>query len=238
MHPVTPPQGKCRLGELVKKIETSASALKKRLRSARRKIKVVTQEHRRIAKANGLYAAAVTLTYANDGDFCPKHVSRFLSCLRAKLKRRGHSMLYVWVLERAGGIHYHLALWLPRGFSLSHTDLAKWWPCGSTWTQACRKVSAWIRYVSKREDKANLPLSARMFGCGGLDEAAKAVVNRAMLPRWLAALLPSDAKPRRVTGVGWENTSTGKTYVSPWMWTPTGARLKPAPCTPAGAVTG
>lgn len=229
MHPVNPLRGRFSLGELVKKTETSATALKKRLRGARKKIKAVTKEHRRIAKAKGLYAAAVTLTYSNDADFCPKHITKFINCLRAKLKRQGHSLLYVWVLERASAIHYHLTLWLPRGFTVSHADLKKWWPWGSTWTQACRKVSAWIRYLSKREDKATLPVSARMFGCGGLDEAAKAVVSRAMLPRWLAALLPSDAKPRRVVGIGWEDANTAKVYVSPWMWTPNGARLKPLP---------
>lgn len=227
MHPVTPPQGKCRLGELVKKIETSATALKKRLRSARKKIKVVTKEHRRLAKTKGLYAAAVTLTYANDAAFCPKHITKFINCLRAKLKRQGHSLLYVWVLERASALHYHLALWLPRGFTLDHGDLKKWWAWGSTWTQACRKVSAWMRYLSKRVDKANLPTSARMFGCGGLDEAARAVVSRAMLPLWLAASLPREARPRRITGVGWTDTTTAVVYVSPWMWTPRGPRLKP-----------
>ena len=110
MHPVTPLRGRFRLGELVKQIGTSATALKKRLRGARKKIKAVTKEHRRIAKAKGLYAAAVTLAYSNDADFCPKHITKFINCLRAKLKRQGHSLLYVWVLERASAIHYHLAL--------------------------------------------------------------------------------------------------------------------------------
>ncbi len=228
MHPIISPlRGPLRLGELVKKIETSAPALKKRLRTVRRKIKMVTKEHRRIAKAKGLYAAAVTLTYARDDDYCQKHVTRFINCLRAKLKRQGHALLYVWTLERAGALHYHLALWLPRGFALNHADLNRWWPWGSTWTERCRKVSAWAHYISKREDKANLPLSARMFGCGGLDEPAKESVGRAMLPRWLATLLPGDAKVCRLAGGGWVDSHTGQVYESPWMWTPYGARLKP-----------
>lgn len=226
MHHVTPLQSRFSLGELVKKIETSATALKKRLRTARRKIKKVTQEHRRIAKAKGLYATAVTLTYSNDAAFSQKHVTKFINCLRAKLKRQGHSLLYVWVLERASAIHYHLALWLPHGFTLNHSDLARWWTWGSTWTQACRKVSAWIRYLSKRDDKTNLPSSARLFGCGGMDEAARAVVTLTMLPRWLTDVLPNDAKPRRIAGIGWTDMTTGTIYPSPWMWTPHGARLK------------
>lgn len=226
MHPAHILRGPSRLGELVKKIETSATALKKRLRTARKKIKVVTREHRRIAKKQGFYAVAVTLTYANDADFCPKHVTRFINCLRAKLKRQGHALLYVWVLERAGMLHYHLALWLPRGFELTHGQLAKWWPWGSTWNQSCRKVSAWIRYISKQQDKKHLPSSARAYGCGGLDEFGKDAVHKALLPRWVKSVLPQNAKARRVPKVGWTDMNTGVVYESPWVWTPYGARLK------------
>jgi hypothetical protein len=226
MHPIPALRGPYRLGELVNKIETSATTLKKRLRTARKKIKKVTREHRRIAKTRGLYAAAVTLTYAKDADFCPKHVTRFINCLRAKLKRQGHALLYVWFLERESALHYHLAVWLPRGFALSHADLAKWWPWGSTWTERCRKVSAWIHYISKRECKANLPVSARAYGYGGLDEPAKDAVQKAMLPRWLKALLPVTANVRRLPRVGWTDMDTGEVYESPWVWTPRGPRLK------------
>ncbi len=224
-HTLRGPYG---LGELVKKIETSASTLKKRVRIARKKIKAVTREHRRIAKSRGLYAAAVTLTYAHDADFCPRHITRFINCLRSKLKRRGYTLLYVWVLERAEVLHYHLVLWLPRGFILSHADLMRWWPWGSTWTQSCRKVSAWIRYISKRESKDHLPISARAYGCGGLDESAKDSIQKDMLPRWLKTLLPAEAKVRRVPKVGWTDMSTGEIYESPWYWTPHGPRLKPS----------
>lgn len=226
MHPISPLRGHLRLGELVKKIETSAPALKKRLRTARRKIKMVVKEHRRIAKAMGLYATAVTLTYAKDADFCQKHVTRFINCLRAKLKRQGHSLLYVWVLERARALHYHLTLWLPRGLTLDHTDLSRWWSWGSTWTERCRKVSAWVRYMSKREDKSNLPMGARMYGCGGLDEDGGRSLAWAMLPRWLVALLPHKTKVCRALGGGWVDVCTGQIYESPWVWTPHGARLK------------
>lgn len=227
MHPkISPLRGPCGLGELVKKIETSAAALKKRIRTARKKIKAVTQEHRRIARERGLYAVAVTLTYGNNADFCSKHVTRFINCLRLKLKRQGHSLLYAWVLERASMLHYHLIIWLPRRFKLCHEDLMKWWRWGSTWNEACRKVSSWIRYISKREDKANLPSSARIFGSGGLDDDGKETVGKAMLPRWLSVLLPKEAKPRRLAGMGWVDKKTGVIYESPWMWTPYGPRLK------------
>lgn len=228
MHPkIHTLRGPFGLGELVKKIETSATSLKKRVRTARKKIKAVTREHRRIAKVKGLYATALTLTYAKEADFCPKHVTRFINCLRAKLKRQGHVLLYVWVLERASALHYHLAVWLPRGFALSHADLAKWWPWGSTWTERCRKVSAWIHYISKPECKAHLPVSARAYGYGGLDEYGKYATHKAMLPRWVKAIVSNTAKVRRVPRVGWTDTTTGEVYESPWVWTPRGPRLKP-----------
>ncbi|MFZ7321240.1 rolling circle replication-associated protein [Comamonas jiangduensis] len=227
MHPHTPPlRGPHGLGELVKKIETSAASLKKRVRICRKKLKAVTKEHRRIAKAKGLFAVAATLTFAKESDFCAKHITRFLSCLRSKLKRQGHQLLYAWVLERAGALHYHLALWLPRGFKLDSAELAKWWPWGSTWNEACRKVSAWIHYISKRNCKKDLPKGARAFGCGGLDAQGKQTTQYAMFPRWLKAAVPPSAKVKRVAKVGWINMETGEVYESPWIWTPRGCRLK------------
>lgn len=225
-HNIPSSGGPRRFSELVKKIETSAASLKKRVRICRKKLKAVTKEHRRIAKAKGLFAVAATLTYAKESDFCAKHITRFLNCLRSKLKRKGHQLLYAWVLERAGALHYHLALWLPRGFKLNCTELAKWWPWGSTWNEACRKVSAWIHYISKRNCKTNLPTGARAFGCGGLDEQAKEAVQQAMFPRWLKALLPPNAKVKRVPKVGWLDMGTGEVYESPWVWSPRGCRLK------------
>lgn len=227
MHPkISNLRGPCGLGELVNKIATSASALKKRICTARKKIKAVTKEHRRIARKKGLYAVAVTLTYADSAHFCSKHVTRFINCLRCKLKRLGHSLLYVWVLERASMLHYHLTIWIPRGFKLSNEDLRKWWTWGSTWNAACIKVFSWIRYISKREDKANLPHSARVFSSGGLDAEGSETVRKAMLPRWLSALLPKEAQPRRLARIGWVDQHTGMIYKSPWVWTPYGPRIK------------
>lgn len=226
MHPAPRPRGPLRLSELVKKIETSASTLKKRLRTAQKKIRNITKEHKRIAKAQGLYAVGATLTYRNSEDYCAKHLSRFLSCLRAKLKRQGHRLLYVWVLERASALHYHLTLWLPRGLHLTHIELCRWWAWGSTWAEACRNVSYWTRYISKSEGKAHLPPQARLFGCGGLDEVGQETVARAMVPMWLAELMPRDAQPRRRSGGGWVDVKTGETYASPWKWTPRGAVLR------------
>lgn len=227
MHPhISPLRGPHSFGELVNKIETSASTHKRRLRFCRKKLKAVMKEQRRLAKAKGLYAVACTLTYAKDTDFSAKHISRFISCLRSKLKRMGHQLPYAWVLEHASALHYHLALWLPRGFKLDRKQLTKWWPWGSTWTQRCHKVSAWTHYISKLSCKTDLPNGARIFATGGLDEQGNEAVQHVMHPFWLKAVLQPGAKVKRMANVGWVNLETGEVYESPWIWTPRGCRLK------------
>jgi hypothetical protein len=230
MQMVSPCPGFLSLGELVKKIETSATALKKRLRTVKKKMKLVTTQHRRIAKEKNLFAVAVTLTYRSSDDYSSKNISKFISCIRAKLKRKGHGLLYQWVLEQSeSSLHHHLVLWLPRGIELDKTDLGRWWKWGSTWIESCRKVVAWVKYLSKRETKDGLPAGARVYGCGGLDEEGSEAVANGMLPLWLKSLLPSDAKPSRIPRVGWTDRNTGVVHISPWMWTPKGPRLKPVP---------
>lgn len=228
MYPI-PTQSFLRLGELVNKIATSASKLKRRLHTARKKIRAITQEHRRIAKAKGLYAVCVTLTYADNSAFGAKHVTRFLSCLRSKLKRLGYPLLYVWTLEHASALHYHLTLWLPHGLTLKHQDLRRWWPLGKTWTKSCRTVAAWVKYISKYEDKANLPPAARLFGYGGLDAAGETSVSKSMMPIWLKRVVPRDVVPRRMAGGGWVDQLSGEVFLSPWIWTSHGLQLKAQP---------
>ncbi|MFM0734356.1 hypothetical protein PQQ52_28125 [Paraburkholderia sediminicola] len=212
-----------RFAELVKKNETSAtlSATKRRTK-ARKRLLRATKEHRRQAKTTGLRAVALTLTFEDNEQFCSKLISKFIDCVRQALKRRGHRLPYTWVLERAGRLHYHLMLWLPRGFILDMKKLAQWWPWGSTWARCCRVVKGWARYMAKFECMAHLPKAIRLFGYGGLDEPGKAAVQRAGLPQWLQARLPRGASARHFPGGGWTNTETGEIYVSPYRWAPWG----------------
>ncbi|MFM0684858.1 hypothetical protein PQQ77_02640 [Paraburkholderia strydomiana] len=180
------------------------------------------QEQRLQAKAAGLRAVALTLTFADNGAFCSGHISAFLERLRKVLKRRGHTLPYTWVLEREGRLHYHLMLWLPREFILDKRKLAQWWPWGSTWTAYCRHVKRWGSYMAKFNCVARLPKATRLFGYGGLDECGRAAVQRAGLPRWLQVLLPRGERTRRFPGGRWTNAETGEAYVSPYLWTPWG----------------
>lgn len=145
--PVPALKGPHGLAELVKKIETSAKDLKKRLRICQSKIKKSVKEFRRLARVNGLFAAAITLTYKRNEDFAAKNISQFISSMRASLKRKGFSLPYIWVLERAAKLHYHLVVWLPRSQPLKAEDLQRWWKHGSTDLEACRNVASWTKYA-------------------------------------------------------------------------------------------
>ena len=233
MHANTPPIGKYRLGELVKKIETSRTQFRKRVKKLQKRLRTATKEHRRIAKVKNLRAVSLTLNYDQASAFCKQDVSKFISALRMKLRRQGHTLPYVWVLEQAPlNLHFHLMLWLPRGFSLGFAELSRLWKCGSTWVASTQVVKAWCKYISKCETKENLPVGARMYGVGGLDAEGKNSVARSALPRWLLALISSIAVPRRCCG-GWVLHETGEFFSSPFEWTPWGIRLKQVDVEPA-----
>lgn len=224
-----------RFAELVKrKTGTSATrSPKKRKTNGRGKLRVVHREHRRQARIAGLRAVAVALTFADNGKFGAKLISRFIACVRQALKRRGHRLPYTWVLESEGRLHYHLLLWLPRGFILDKQQLARWWPWGITSVASCRVVEGYARYMAKFDCMDRIPKAGKVFGYGGLDESGKAAVQRAGLPRWLQAILPRGGSARRFPGCGWTNTETGEIYVSPYRWTPWGWAVRdlgdPAP---------
>lgn len=219
-----------RFAELVRKIETSATrSSKKRRSNARRKLLQAIEEQRRFAPGARLRAVALTLTFANDASFSPRHISAFLARVRQMLKRRGHVLPYAWVLERGARLHYHLVLWLPRDIPLDRERLRKWWPWGSTWSERCMSVKGWGRYIAKLGGMAFLPKGARVFGYGGLDASGKRAVQRVALPQWLQALVPIDAHVRTFPSGGWVDADTGEHYRSPYVWTPRGCVLRKQP---------
>lgn len=215
--------------ELVNKIGTSPTqSSKRRKKRAQKKLKCVVQEQRRHAKLAGLMAVALTLTYANNAEFAEGQLSKFIDCLRSSMRRAGYKLQYAWVLEHAEQLHYHLIIWLPRSYSLDNARLARRWKFGSTWRESCETVHGWRKYIGKFNSIEKLPKMARVFGCGGLDDAGKAAVLRAMLPWWLQSVLPRGHRARRLPGEGWVDLVTGEMHRSPYIWTPWGAMLATA----------
>lgn len=217
----TTPESESSLFELVKKIERSATSLRKRRGSACKRLKKALAEHSRYAKEAGLRAISLTLTYEDSSQFASKHISSVLDTLRKAIKRRGQSLLpYAWSLECAERLHYHLIVWLPRSYQIDKAKLKRWWPWGSTWIENCRNPKAWGRYISKFDSLDRLPKNSRAFGYGGLDENGKTATARACLPRWLDSILPKGHRARRRRGGGWLDTTTSTIYQSPYFWTP------------------
>ncbi len=213
--------------ELVRKIETSPPKCnKKRKNTACKKLRRAIKEQRRYAKTAKLRAVAVTLKYQDIGACSRKHISRFIDNLRRQLQRKGYILPYAWVLERASQLHYHLIIWLPRCFVLTPAKLKKMWPWGDTYVEACRSVDAWRAYITKFDSVAKLPKRARLYGYGGLDDEGAMEVLRSTLPRWLLELLPPNHRTCRRRGGGWIDTTTGNIYVSPYVWTPRGTKLR------------
>ena len=210
------------INELVKKIETSELKYKKRIRACQVKIKKVIEEHLKEAKQNNLYAVAITLCFASPTSYSSKHISGFLCSLRKKLKQIGQKLQYAWVLEHSNVLHYHLIVWLPNGFTLTHKDLSKWWKAGSTWVQSCKSTKAWGKYIAKSHSKTDLPKGSRAFGYGGLSEEGKIEVQQTAIPLWLKAVLPRHERAKKHPDCGWVSIDTGLIYESPFIWTPRG----------------
>lgn len=226
--------------ELVKGIETSGTRRtllplrKKARKAARRKLLAVLPQVKRLARAHDLYAVCLTLTYKAAHMHQARDLSKFLKRVRAQIQRLypGVPFPYLSSLDRAerdstldGMLHYHLVLWLPRGFRLEHDRLARWWSHGSTWTERCRNLRNWVCYITKATS-AVFPAGARLYGYGGLDLAGKYAVGRSGWPVWLTRLIPYGEHARRMVGGGWVHMETGAWFESPWQWTPRGIRLK------------
>ena len=159
----------------------------------------------------------VTLTYRADAEHSPRQVSRALHCVRQYCRRRGVPVAHQWVIEttQAGRPHYHVLLWVPRGFRFPKFDEAGWWPHGSTRIELARRAVGYlVKYASKGFD-GKLPFGCRLFGTGGESQAAFAR-HRAGLPWWLNKAAAPGERVRRVAG-GWIEVTTGRFFDSPYV---------------------
>lgn len=143
--PSLSPASRQRFSELVKMIETTPSwslEQKRKRKRQRKRLKAIMKVAHQTASREKKQAFCMTLTYADSKDFDGKQISQFIDNLRRWLKREHQATLtYVWVLERAMQLHYHLTIWLPAGARLDFKRLEKWWRWGSTWVERCRDLS-------------------------------------------------------------------------------------------------
>ena len=170
------------------------------------------------------YAALLTLTYANGGDWRAKHVSELLTLIRNWCERRGVPFQYVWALElqQRGAPHYHIVVFLPRRFMLPKPDKRGWWRHGMTNIKQARNAYGYLaKYVSKGEtaigQQGAMAKGARISGCGGLNKVQRRERSWWNLPKWVRDECPIEDDVCKVNG-GYLARATGYLLRSPWVF--------------------
>lgn len=165
-------------------------------------------------------SAMLTLTYRDDVEWSPGHVSGLLRHLRQWAERRGEVIPYVWVAEltQRGRMHYHVLLSLPRGLTLPKPDKQGWWPHGHTRIEWARKPAGYLaKYASKGTIEDRYPKGARIYGSGGLGELVRLARSWLMLPRSIRELCQPEHRVVRAKGGGWLSRATGELFRSAWL---------------------
>lgn len=195
-----------------------------RLNRMQNKVPLVARLHEDGARQGGfrVVAVMVTLTYAREEDWRPKHISEYLNRAYAWLARRGYRCRNVWVgeLQRRGAVHYHIIFWLPHRVRLPMPDKSGWWCHGSSRIERARNpVNYLSKYASKGDDTTRpFPKGLRMHGCGGLETRDRRIAAWAMLPRMVRnASEPGDVV-KRVPGGGFLIERTGEFIRSRWRF--------------------
>jgi hypothetical protein len=181
----------------------------------------------RLASSGARWKAAfLTATYADDqDDFDARQISILMKHIRRWAKRRGFTVPYLWVLERGekrGRLHYHVVVWLPKGYSMPKPDKQGWWRFGSTNIQWARHAP--VGYLAKYMGKGGpsdlpMPKGARLHGSGGMTAIERAKVCWLHAPAWVREHWDSwDLMPRRATGGGWVSRVLGDWLPSPYQF--------------------
>jgi hypothetical protein len=161
----------------------------------------------------------VTTTYRPDVDWEPQHITELLKACREYLRRRGEVLRYVWVLEltKAGKPHYHVLIWLPKGWSLPKPDKRGWWKHGSTRIEWVKKAVGYCaKYASKGAQPEDIPIGARLYGVGGLDAIARAIKSWWLRPGWIRDVCSVSDDLTRAPGGGYLSRRTGEIYPPQW----------------------
>lgn len=173
-------------------------------------------------------AAFVTVTYAEDAAWRPRHISELVKRYRQWIERRAGKLRLVWTAEltRRGRVHYHLCLWLPKGLSPPMPDKQGWWPHGMTQVQWVRRSA--VAYIAKYASKGDkgysdteaqpyrFPKGCRIHGRSGLEQAQRRTVSWWCLPKYVREEFPVvGARILRAKGGGWVDADTGA-WSPPW----------------------
>lgn len=195
---------------------SAAETLRKRIAGMRRSVWGAGQWLN--LHARGQRAWFLTLTYRPGVEWSGKHVSGCINRIRDWCALRGVKPRYVWTAEltQRGVMHYHVAVWLPRGLSLPMPDKQGWWPHGMTQRAlAIAPIGYLMKYVSKGDTPFHkFPKGARIYGVGGLCKQGREVRTWLNLPEWAKRLHGVGELCRRAGGL--VVRGTGEVLESPW----------------------
>lgn len=184
---------------------------KRRLLHMRRALGTAAQQIQTRMGEGGrrVHCAMVTLTYAQDGAWKPRHMNELVDRVRKYYRRKGVQFAYVWVAEltERGRVHYHLLVFLPKGVAMPKPDKQGWWKHGSTRVEWARKAVGYItKYASKGGEVEKMPLGLRLHGRGGLTDTERVTVRWWVAPRYVRDFFgPAIRVVRRRVGGGWED---------------------------------
>jgi len=169
----------------------------------------------------------LTATYREGSDASPRDVSELVKRIRGyfdrvnRRKGRGRSRLrYLWVGELTKRLrpHYHLLIWIPRGYYLGKPDARGWWPHGMTKIEKARNAVGYLaKYASKfcGAMAEAFPKGFRTHGVGGLNEESRRELRWWKAPKEAREVLGPLADIRKVLG-GYVDKLTGEFWPSPW----------------------
>ena len=120
-------------------------------------------------------------------------------------------------LTKRGRPHYHLVLWIPKGFTPPLPDKQGWWKKGHTQAVWARSPVGYVaKYASKGGETEGLPKGARLYGYLGLNEQMLTVRSWYVAPQWLKDMAEYGCRLVKRAG-WWVNKTWGIAYRSPWV---------------------
>ena len=201
----------------------------------------------RYAADDEFRCALLTLTYAPDVVWEPKHLAAMLDHYRKWAKRNRVQFSYVWTMElhKSGKPHYHVVFWVTGGKTPPFPDEQGWWPHGMANSKWAYSPVGYIAKYASKGTCADLPKGARLYGAGGLTVEARAQRSWSLAPKWLRQMIAPGTLVKRVAfeierigkwgatvvdrTTAWVESNFGYAFLSPWQsdgWTPTGVALR------------
>ena len=213
------------VGHLGMKVALKDLNQQRRIRRMRRVVIAAAEAARDTMQASGqsFDTLLLTLTYRWDGQWAPEQIGFFMQQLLQRCRRQGVDVKYQWVLEltKRGRPHYHVLLWVPKGFRIPKQDAHGYWPHGMTNVVKARSAVGYlVKYATKGTTEMHqLPKGARLFGVGGCSAPERLRAHRAGLPMWLTTVAEVPSGARRCARVGWVCKATGAVFRSPFKVT-------------------